>query len=136
MSDAEVQTIGAIAAAIAALASLASVWQTRRIIKAAALPELLVEIAHVRPQGTLAVEVHNAGGGIARDVWFAIAADGQLAMDSAAMFLRSGQSANFGTDIRPASLSGKAVGVVMWRSSSNHVYASNFMGKSPHARPW
>lgn len=134
VSEVTIQAISALAAAVAALAALASVLQTRRIIKAAALPQMLVEIAHVRPPGTLAVELHNAGGGVARSVWFGAAVDGQLAINGAALFLRPGQSATFGTNIRPMSPSGIAEGVVVWRDPTNRVYASDFAGKRVRLR--
>jgi hypothetical protein len=128
------QVIAAVAGTVAASASLFSVLQSRRVTRDAVLPALRAEVVCVQPQGPagegrLAIEIHNAGGGIAQSVWFMVALEGRYAMSDVAAFMRPGESANFGTDIKPSMKNRSVSGIVIWRDTFEKVHARSLQGR-------
>lgn len=127
-------TITAAAAAVAAIASWASVIQSRRVIRAAALPDLRAGVQYVQPglpsaKATLAIEIHNGGGGTARDVGLLVVCESQSAATSVASFLRPRESAYFGTNMTPSSASSRVLGLLLWRDSSETIHAWSLDGR-------
>jgi hypothetical protein len=128
------QLIGTVAAAVAAVASLMSVLQSRRVIRDASLPALRAEVVYVDPPGSLAIEIHNVGGGIARAVWMLVAIEDRYVKTGVAAFLRPGESTSIGTDVKPASRSSIAAGVFVWRDASEHIHAWSLRGETIRLR--
>jgi hypothetical protein len=131
------QVAGTFIAATAALASWAAVVQSRRLIRDSRLASLHIEVSRVvgsgAVNGTAAITILNAGNALATRVGFVVASGEAVAQASLpGGFLRPGDSASFGTDMR---LSDDFQAVVYTRSPDGDEYVWDHHGERRQLKP-
>lgn len=121
----------AIAAAIAALASLASVRQSRRAWIAERTPELHMQAIAAADTRKVWLEVHNAGGGLAREIFFYFVEGekvvaGHLPPNG---MLAAGAGVRLSTElIKHGELTGRMIGAVVCADSGRNIHAWSATG--------
>lgn len=138
-----VQVAAPVLAAVAASASWAAVWQSRKAFKTSLLPQLDGYWDN-DSDASVRLEIHNTGGGVARDPYFYVIGEDRVAEGRIVKTgpLRPGQKQRLSTDLPRLDAGSEIVGVLccldwagrwhVWSWDGRHKRLRDRLRRSPH----